>query len=53
MGLQTLFAGTTLGLLERDGVALCVGLIISAGALLLVTFVSAEAYGALSDWWRG
>jgi len=43
----------SLGLLERDGVALCVGLIISAGALLLVTFVSAEAYGALSDWWRG
>jgi len=42
-----------LGLLERDGVALCVGLIISAGALLLVTFASAGAYGALSDWWRG
>lgn len=43
----------SLGLLERDGVALCVGLIISAGALILVTFASAEAYGALSDWWRG
>lgn len=43
----------SLGLLERDGVTLCVGLIISAGALLLVTFASAEAYGALSDWWRG
>jgi hypothetical protein len=43
----------SLGLLERDGVALCVGLIISAGALLLVTFASAGAYGALSDWWRG
>lgn len=43
----------SLGLVERDGVALCVGLIASAGALLLVTFASAEAYGALSDWWRG
>ncbi len=43
----------SLGLLERDGVALWVGLIISAGALLWVTFASAGAYGALSDWWRG
>lgn len=40
----------SLGLLGRDGVALCVCLIISAGALLLVTFASAGAYGVLSDW---
>jgi hypothetical protein len=43
----------SLGLLERDGVVLGVGLTMAAGALLLVTFASAEAYGALSDWWRG
>jgi hypothetical protein len=42
-----------LGMIERDGIALAVGLTFAMLGLALVTFASAGVFDALSHWWRG